>query len=91
MFVVVRDKQESNVVTKTFVVDDSGLPGDDDDDGVTDVSTYVDEENAALANHIYRAQPQVDTWHDTRCGSAPHNVKKVCVRVCVRVCACKCK
>ena len=61
------------MVTKTFVVDDTGLPNDDD-------MTYIEDENAELLENIYNAETQIDSWHDNRCGSAPHNSTKVCSR-----------
>ena len=67
-----RDKQESNVVTKTFVVDDTGAPNDDD-------MTYIEDDNAELLKNIYNAETQLDTWHDNQCGSAPHNSRKVMI------------
>ena len=58
------------MVTKTFVVDDTGLPNDDD-------MTYIEDENAELLENIYNAETQIDSWHDNRCGSSPHNSTKV--------------
>jgi len=44
--VIVRDGlKESNVVTKTFTVDDSGLPSDDDNGFSSDIGDTVHLEN----------------------------------------------
>ena len=39
--------------------------------------TYIEDENAELLENIYNAETQIDSWHDNRCGSAPHNSTKV--------------